>query len=699
MLAERPPEDFVNYLNNVSRQVIRLLDFDTNAQTTTRSAPPSSYSSSSIVSSTLTPTPNNSTTTTTTTKATNTSITTTDSSNKSTSNQKKSNSKSRNRNQASSPTSNQRKSRTNKGLNCNKRACNGDKDDAKSPNGIHKSGAILKRNVFTNTTIVKTAQKRKTTRTRARLKSDDTSNTDENDSLSVGHSNNGGQRALSPTSSSSSSTAKSSTQAVAQSKVFVNRDHQTINHEFDQPISSKTQDLNQLKHHQQQQSSDPSTNNELDPATEARTIDDRLTLSITDEISVLDHGSSISPPTHLSPLDPTVPSVFNVNSSGNGSLMLHQSYYSPLPHRPAHQVDSFGLQDDFNATSSNQDHIVMTPIQIQDHHEHQIGSNQNQRIEDQSRHHQPDNSRRIMTVIGGVTEIVDDPVLMNPSERCYTHSNHSQAQNHPQHSSLSTLNQHAQYHPSLDHQHHHQHQGHDLNHHQHHQWLLPSNDQSNQTSFQLSVNDSGPLIESTIAHPLSPATHQSLDQVHFSAPLYQHSYYNNHQQEHINSFQHITDDYANTNTLVPSSSSPIGHLTMRGEHRSHQTSIQTNQSNCLSSIDSNGTSNANNYNQHQDPSSHHNSHPHHEHHQTQHHQHQMQQQIQQSVSDRDEAHSMMDSPYSGTYDPQRQVNHYHQHHQHHLLPLINGIEPNAVIIQDINLASATWSSPEDLYSI
>jgi hypothetical protein len=54
-------------------------------------------------------------------------------------------------------------------------------------------------------------------------------------------------------------------------------------------------------------------------------------------------------------------------------------------------------------------------------------------------------------------------------------------------------------------------------------------------------------------------------------------------------------------------------------------------------------------------------------------------------------------------------NHHHHHmmqhqlHPGHLMPplgpLVNGIEPSSVILHDINLASASWSSSEDLYSI
>lgn len=46
--------------------------------------------------------------------------------------------------------------------------------------------------------------------------------------------------------------------------------------------------------------------------------------------------------------------------------------------------------------------------------------------------------------------------------------------------------------------------------------------------------------------------------------------------------------------------------------------------------------------------------------------------------------------------------HLHNHHNHlmpPLGPLVNGIECSSVILHDINLASASWSSPEDLYSI
>lgn len=83
---------------------------------------------------------------------------------------------------------------------------------------------------------------------------------------------------------------------------------------------------------------------------------------------------------------------------------------------------------------------------------------------------------------------------------------------------------------------------------------------------------------------------------------------------------------------------------------------------------------------------------------------------------------ILQSMYQHHHDHHHQEldHHHHHHHSHHslhhhdehhlnphhhatsthLLPLVNGIETSSVILQDINLASATWSaSPEDLYSI
>lgn len=732
MIAQRNADDFVKYLNGVSRQLIQLLDIETPIQIQTN------RDSVSVDLDTRNATQQNS-------------------SNRpinATTNRKIQNSRTRYRSQWISPTQTaQRKSRS-FNSQASRRASRNDSDKSgneKSASRIYKSDTILKQSPVT-THAGKGQHRRKSARSvgvKPRFKTESISHMHNHskDDLTVRQmmsNDSGGQQNQSPTSSSSSSPATSSTLTTLAAsdsspiKAFATRDNQALIHSsFNYSPSKRDQEACQLKHQQQSQSSDisagvagnhsnnnnnnnnVSSNNGLESTTDTHTIEDRLTLSITDDISVLDHASSISPPTHLSPLDPTVPSAFGTSGSGGGggasggSLMLHQPYYS-TPLRVSHQVDSCSLADEFHANSSSQDHITVPAFQIHDHHDQQINLNQRQqqqqqhqdhhRLNEQQRH-QAEDSRRTMTVMGRGSEIIDGPILVNSVDRCYANNDHPHVQNHLQHTgTLAHLHQHSHYNNPLDHHQQHQqahaHHQHQSDHHRHHHWFLPATTQPNDSSFQMGSGDACSIVEPTIAPPLSPATHQSLDQVHFGAPLYQHSYYNNQQGEHLNSFQHVADDYASANTLAASSSSPISHLTLRSEHRAHDSSIQTTHTSCLNSLDVNGSSTNTNYNQHQSHS-HHHSH----HHETQHHQQQMQQHIQDSqqhvVSQRDDSHALMDSsPYNSAYDSQRHVNNqYQQHHQHHLLPLINGIEPNAVILQDINLASATWSSPEDLYSI
>jgi len=95
-----------------------------------------------------------------------------------------------------------------------------------------------------------------------------------------------------------------------------------------------------------------------------------------------------------------------------------------------------------------------------------------------------------------------------------------------------------------------------------------------------------------------------------------------------------------------------------------------------------------------------------------HHQ-QQQQQLDTQGSGEQTLHPIYQHHHQHTHDIEHHHDHpihhhhdlnLHHHHHHvpntHLLPLVNGIETSSVILQDINLASATWSaSPEDLYSM
>lgn len=439
--------------------------------------------------------------------------------------------------------------------------------------------------------------------------------------------------------------------------------------------------------HQQQTSTKIHLNHQLhnqqnSTPTETHTLDGQLTLSsLTDDLPSLDHVPSISPATHgLSPLDPSI----------QFSTMHPQHYYTTEGQRAGHTLDSYQLHDEF-ATTHDQIPISNTSPRLsssQDHHQHHLQHHHHQQQHQQQRNtinHHPDHHITTNTSHQHESQTItsdDVPPLIVPAD-CYQnhqlhHHQHQQQQQQHQQQHHQTL----QYHSPLE-----------------QQWLS-SSVQNSDGSLHLGVTDSVAL-EHVV--PMSPSTQQSLEQVQFSSPLYPHSYYN-HQAEQLDTFQHINDDYQSgpTITLTSSSSSPMGANIHRVQQDQQQQQTQHHQPQTITitNLDmNNGHVNGGSYDQQQGLHHHHQQQQQH-HHQLPHQQHQLQQQHNQHVNAQSE-HHQLHSPYC-----------HHQHHQHHqqgqhhhsqhgqMMPgLMNGLEPSGVIIQDINLASATWSSPEDLYGI
>lgn len=427
--------------------------------------------------------------------------------------------------------------------------------------------------------------------------------------------------------------------------------HQTIHPSLDSQHQLQTDKL-QHQH---------STNSMNPTSLDAHTLDGQLTLNIADELP-LDHVTSISPTTHLSPMDPTI--QFN---------NLHsQHYYNPTQRGVGH-LDSYHLHDDF-ATSHDQ-----IPITNQTQNLNQAEQQRQHIVNHQhliSHHTQPTSALR-------VDSLADVTTALNSND-CYPHSHHIHHHHNPRTPQYHQLDQ---------------------------QWLAAAPHGSDNT-LQLGQADS-----STLDHvvPISPTSHQSLDQVQFNTPIYHHSYYN-HQVEQLDSFHQMADDYA-TNTgpsIAVSSSSPLNHLhrmqqdqqqQQQQQHQQHQqhhhqshnqhqsvlrmSTLDLNNSNNINSS-SNNSNNNNNYDPHQI-------------HHHQQHQHQRQQQQQHTLHSQPEhqihGHNQPNN-YSNNQTSHHQHNQHLNHQQHQMIPLMNGlVEPSGVIIQDINLASATWSSPEDLYSI
>lgn len=416
--------------------------------------------------------------------------------------------------------------------------------------------------------------------------------------------------------------------------------------------------INDLQQQQQQSrhldTTVPTTGlNERHPSLETQ-----LTLNIADELP-LDHVTSISPETHLSPIDPSLQF---------GTIQQH--YYT-------HQRDSYHLHDEFSShdpipISASSTHIGGQQVTTHQHEHQGIMMS-----------HQPPPSQHpnIIRAIGESIGTTTD---------CCSQMNHHQRQDHHH------LQQHQQQ-QQQQHQHHQNHQHHQ-HHNQHHvqyqqldqQWLCPPIHSNDVLQMNTGVGDPVSSLDHEVN--LSPVTHQSLEHVQFSTPLYHHSYYNQ-QTDHIDSFQHLSDDYATSNSASlggGSTSAPINsHLQHRmptqqeqDQHHSQQHPQSHNNQQMRMPIEVNDN-HSTNYDQQQQIHNNHQLHVQHT-----------------QITDNSQMQVLI-APYSDHSQHHHSTNNNSLgHHTHQMIHgLMNGIEPGGVIIQDINLASASWSSPEDLYSI
>lgn len=490
--------------------------------------------------------------------------------------------------------------------------------------------------------------------------------------------------------------------------------HELINnHQNDVTNLISNSDLDQTlltqqnNHHHHQACDIQSHNNSKQTLEVTQVLDGPLTLGIVDELQPLDPGASISPSvTHLSPLDPSI----------QFSTSIHQQHYYPN-HRG--HLDSYQLHDEFTSSGHETIPITNSTSHITHHHHQQQQHHHHHHHQDLHQQHQQQHSRldhqhlmshQQSTTATSTTVSLDGSTVGGTgltSSDCY-----------PNHQNLNHLHHHH-HHQNQSHHQHHQQQHHVQYHQLDQQWLASTTNMAD-SSLQMGTPDTGggPLDHVV---PLSPASQQSLDQVQFSAPLYQHGggggYYNHHQ--HLDSFQqHINDDYANVSadSLAGNpSSSPLESLHRLQQEPTSQTVPQQQQQpqhlhqmNHSMSINGNtGTGN--------DSYHHHDQQPHQQHHHHSHHQHHPNNgvssgQLHHSTQPTQEHHQMQNLETSSYVGHQHHLNnnHHSQHHQqqhlhhpqHQVMPLINGlVEPAGVIIQDINLASASWSSPEDLYSI
>lgn len=499
------------------------------------------------------------------------------------------------------------------------------------------------------------------------------------------------------------------------------------NESIERKQQQQQQHLNQLQTHHLQ------ANISIQGFSDAQSaLDAQLSLNIGDDMTLTgDHGVSISPSaTHLSPIDPSIAPFGNSCSN-----QLHPQIVVPqIPTSSSSNIYYRGINGSHNINHNN---LVDSYHQIHDNHnnhqQHQHhhdfgGSSSHESIpiavttlnsdQDHQHGHHMHNQHHLQTsIVGVVGNQTSDSIHGNSmASDCYQNINQQQQQqqqhHHQQHEHQSHQHQHESHHGhhmlSADH-----HQIHSYHNQLDHQWLGPTSStaatqsgansathhqhnhhhhQQQQHHHQLHQEP----LDQVVVSPLSPTSgsHQSIDQVHF-APLYHHSYYSSHQSDQLDSFQHLTnDEFTPTNNANGGVGGPgggggggggVGVTNPNSQANSPASLIHMGGASTKSSSDgqqqsmnADSSNQGNNYDQlhlhsqqlHDINSSYHDGHHHHhDHHQHHHHHH-------------------------------HQLAHNHHHHQHHhVMPLVNGIEPSSVILQDINLASATWSSPEDLYSI
>lgn len=405
---------------------------------------------------------------------------------------------------------------------------------------------------------------------------------------------------------------------------------------------------------------------------ETHSLEVQLSLGLTDELSV-EQGASISPTTHLSPMEPSPLGQFNHSIS-------QQHYFNPS--RGA--LDSFHLHEEFSShepvpipinDGSNQ--LIVSPEHQQHHHHHHpIVNHHSHQHHHHLSHSQPsshihgEHQRQSQESAASQPDQQQQSHLPNVSDGNYT-TIPSMTDCYPQSSVIH-------HHGIQIHQHHHHHSQHQSSQraHNHHQTNLQYHanlDQQWLSSPGLTGDTSIHILETHnhrgIDHgvPISPAPNQSLEHVQFGPSLYHHSYYS-HQPEHLDPFNQITsDDFsANASNLVPDNNHM--HRLQQGQQQHQQRTQHLNDADLSSDHYNHGHMNPN-----------------------------------RSENDR---LSNSGTNYNGDHDSsgQQGTSSHHSHSTHHHLAhmphlVSSGIEPSNVIIQDINLASATWTSSEDLYSI
>ena len=466
-------------------------------------------------------------------------------------------------------------------------------------------------------------------------------------------------------------------------------------------------------------------------AQQPETIDCPLTLNIGDEITLGDQCSSISPSaTHLSPLEPSI-AHFGPTLHAQSNFYVHQS-------RQNHPLDSYqSLHEDFTHTPIGHETTIPidNPISSPNSQQQQYLRQQqqiNSQPAGQTRHQQQLSHRQQPCAAHLVDHPHQQTTPTNNLTECYTSTHPTLHQlHHNDHHQLLLPGDHHQHqshhnsqhqHLNLNHQHHQAHIAqHQVNYNQiDHQWLSPTSATDHSSAgiaLQFGAVDGVVHVESPTTDQAvriaSPAHHQAIDHVHHYVPLYHHSCYANHSTGQLDSFhqQHIAeDDYHLRDPLALTSSNNSGSIAIESrqqqsnslaEHQSNHSRMTLNGEQNVHPDNRNNNSSNNNNNNHNlasyEQSHHHgqhqirhhtqlehlNLHAHHHHHH--HHQHHHQPQPNDS------------SQHQIYHDSPQNLNHNGQ--PHHMMTLMNGLEPSAVILQDINLASANWSSPEDLYSI
>lgn len=487
-------------------------------------------------------------------------------------------------------------------------------------------------------------------------------------------------------------------------------------------------------------------------------LDGQLSLVIpADELTSIDLGGSISPnATHLSPIDSTI-HFQSIHQQHYYPIQKHQiidSYSHGLHDEPFSNADHMQMTSsnliEHNSSHQHHSHHHHHHHHLNHHSEHQqSGQLDLSQLDHGSQHGHNDQQQHehINDQNHSATEDSHHHLQHQHHHSHHHHHQHQHSQNNQHHlhgqlscepkqqqsiahqtnelsSTLHSLtsidcyqiqgsaNGQTRQHPAQFSQHVDQ------------QWLTPvaSNAIAGDDAFHLVPTD-GIHLDQVVVSLDSPGGHQSLDQVHFGVPLYHHSYYGHHQGDQLGSFQSQLGDDSYTSLGIQSRSNGIGvpATTSRdtltraadgslGLTNEHGVSPQQQQSSSqlmpqLQNLDlANVNGNQANFSMtngsiggfDRHVQIHHNSHS------------IDQQSLQQDYNHSSNSHrlqqhhvQLVDHHPHNQHELHQQIHQHNHHSQHHQqqISLINGLEPNGVILQDINLASASWSSPEDLYTI